>query len=62
MLKELNALAEALLGLEGYPTKPLRPIEAPRREPDADRDPATTACARGLPADAAADGRSTARC
>lgn len=44
MLKELNAIAGGLLGLEGYPTKPLWSNPAPRGDTVADpRHPSTHA-------------------
>lgn len=62
MLKELNVLAEALLGLEGYPTKPLWTDEAPRRDAQADRHPSTVAFACGVPANVGATCRPASCC
>lgn len=51
MLKELNAIAQGLLGLEGYPTTPLWPGGAPRRDAsDEERDRSVRSCVEALPA------------
>jgi hypothetical protein len=50
MLKELNAIAGGLLGLEGYPTKPLWSNEASRREAGAEPRPSIRAPEHRAPA------------
>ncbi|WP_300614725.1 hypothetical protein [Dokdonella sp.] len=50
MLKELNAIAQGLLGLEGYPTTPLWPGGASLRPGDEERDRSVRPCVEVLPA------------
>jgi hypothetical protein len=50
MLKELNAIASGLLGLEGYPTKPLWSNGASRREAGAELRPSIRAPEHRAPA------------
>ncbi|HEY6940641.1 hypothetical protein [Dokdonella sp.] len=59
MLKELNALAEALLGLEGYPTKPLWPHDAARRGASASRQPPVAPPVGAVPTNGGPASRST---